>query len=329
LAADGPARLRHRRRDRDRAAAATGRRRRGSPTSRRASGRARARGRARPRAAAVAPSPTARLAALAVSDADFYRPVLYTWTPAASIGALRYTRELLTATAATGRFVSPFNRALAQVARTPGAGRALAQALTTDPALIRRRYAWPAPFATVLGLGPRSYGTALVRIELAPEAWIARFDPSAREPFAIVDAAGQPVAMADVLAAPTRLGAIFHVRTDAWQGVAYREYVVVSPAMVAAWSIATPAIRAELAAERALLADLELGVAALADDDATASAVPAWRGGAPAGLAAAWHAALAFDNQRYRPTRANLRRIDRALAAWDPAGAPLVVTRAP
>ena len=283
-----------------------------------------------PRAAAApAPSPAARLAALAVSDADFYRPVLYTWTPAASIGSLRYTRELLTATAATGRFVSPFNRALAQVARTPGAGRALAQALTTDPALIRRRYAWPAPFATVLGLGRRSYGTALVRIELAPEAWIARFDPSAREPFAIVDAAGQPVAMADVLAAPTRLGAIFHVRTDPWQGVAYREYVVVSPAMVAAWSIATPAIRAELAAERALLADLELGVAGLAAEDAAASAVPAWRGGAPTGLAAAWHAALAFDNQRYRPTRANLRRIDRALAAWDPAGAPLAVTRAP
>ena len=102
----------------------------------------------------------------------------------------------------------------------------------------------------MLGLGPRSYGTALVRIELAPEAWIGRFDPTAREPFAFVDAGGQPVAMATVLAQPARLGAIFHVRTDPWQGVAFREYVVVSPAMVAAWSIATPAIRAELAAAR-------------------------------------------------------------------------------
>lgn len=277
-----------------------------------------------------APAVDARLAALAVRDDDFYRAVLYTWTPAASIPALRSTRRLLVATATTGRFVSPFNRALAQVARRPGSGQAIARALTTDPALIHRRYAWPAPFATVLGLGPRSYGTALVRIELAPEAWIGRFEPTAREPFAFVDARGQAVAMATVLAQPARVGAIFHVRTDPWQGVAFREYVVVSPAMVAAWSIATPAIRAELAAERALLADLEPGVAALDPDVAAASAVAAWARGARAdGLAAAWRAALAFDNPRYRPRRANLRRIARALAAWDPAGPPLEVRPGP
>ncbi len=287
---------------------------------------------AAPVAAAPPPAPAVddRLAALAVRDDDFYRSVLYTWTPAASIPALRHTRRLLVATATTGRFVSPFNRALAQVARRPGSGQAIARALTSDPALIHRRYAWPAPFATVLGLGPRSYGTALVRIELAPEAWIGRFDPTAREPFAFVDAGGQPVAMATVLAQPARLGAIFHVRTDPWQGVAFREYVVVSPAMVAAWSIATPAIRAELAAARVLLADLEPAVAALDPADVAASAVPAWgRGATTAALAAAWRAALAFDNPRYRPTRANLRRIDRALAAWDPAGPPLEVTPGP
>ena len=78
-----------------------------------------------------------------------------------------------------------------------------------------------------------TYGNALIRIELRPQAWIAT----------------------TVLAEPERIAAIFHVRTEAAQGVRFREreYVVCSTAMVSSWSVATPAIRAELDAEVAML----------------------------------------------------------------------------
>lgn len=272
----------------------------------------------------------ATLARLAVTDDDFYRPVLYTWTPADGIAGLRERQVLLTATATSGSFVSPFNRALAQVAGRPGSGQLIAQRLATDPRLIRRRYAWPAPFATVLGLGRRRYGTALVRIELRAEAWIGRFEPGAREPFHFVDRAGAPVALADVAAAPERIGAIFHVRVDAWQGHRYREYVVCNDAMIAAWSIATPEIADELAAERALVAALAPGFAALDRRAQRAAPVTAWTARRTDGdLLAAWHATLAFANERYRAEPARLRVIDRALADYEPAGPPLTVTPSP
>src|ERR1700684_3124401 len=56
------------------------------------------------------------LAALSVTDDDFYRPVLYTWTTAESIAKLRGSHQLLVATIATGGFVSPYLRALIGVA---------------------------------------------------------------------------------------------------------------------------------------------------------------------------------------------------------------------
>jgi hypothetical protein len=272
------------------------------------------------RAVAAPPEITlvTQLAKLTVSDDDFYRPVLYSWTTPAGIAALRNTRRLLVATATTGGFVSPFLRALALTATRRGPGRDLARTLITDPVLLRRRYAWPHPFATVLGLGDRTYGTALIRIELRPEAWIGRFDPAAADPFTFRDASGATIAIADVLAHPARIGAIFHVRTEL--AVPFREYVVCSAAMVASWSVATPEIRAELDAELATIA----AVARVASST-SARASSAWAHGGTADWLAGWHAALAFDNPRYRATPAALATLAAALAAYDPAGAPLSV----
>lgn len=269
----------------------------------------------------------ATLDALAVDDADFYRPVLYTWTTPAAIADLRASRQLLVATATSGRFVSPFNRALARTAARPGPGRDLARLLTTEPALLRRRYAWPAPFATVMGLGPRAYGNALVKIELAPEAWIGRFAPAEPDPFRFVDGAGRVVPAAEVLAAPARVAAIFHVRAEATQPLPFREYVVVNEAMVASWSIATPAIRDELARERALVAALAGPARELPLAEVMAPTAPAWaaRARRPT-LLARWRSAMAFDNVRYRLGPPQLAAIVAALDAYDGSGEPLEVT---
>jgi hypothetical protein len=275
---------------------------------------------------AAAPTLATRLRALAVSDDDFYRRVLYTWTTPEAVTGVRATRQLLVATASSGTFVSPFNRVLAKLATAKGATGALAGLLATHPALVRRRYAWPTPFATVMGVGPRTYGNALIRIELRPQAWIARFDPNAVEPFAIVDAAGARVDPAAVLAEPERLAAIFHVRTEAAQSVRFREYVVCSAAMVASWSVATPAIRDELASEVELIRALRDWIDILPADETVLPASRAWaRVPTSDDPATLWRAALAFDNRRYRLRKRQLDALLAALAAYDPAGPPLVV----
>jgi hypothetical protein len=258
-----------------------------------------------PRAPQAAVSVDERLAALAVTDDDFYRPVLYTWTTGEQIDALRDSHELLVATASTGGFTSPYLRALARTTARHGRGRAVARLLIHHPALQRRRYAWPSPFATVMGLGDRTYGTSLVRIELRPEAWIGRYDPVAFEPFSFVDASGAPVPLDDVLAEPERIGAIFHVRTDRAAGYHFREYVVCSEAMIASWSIATPQIRTEVDLEIDLLRDLREAIATL----------PRER----------WRRALAFENPKYEPVAARLDAIVAELARYDGDGEPLVV----
>src|SRR6185503_7498754 len=92
----------------------------------------------------------------------------------------------------------------------------------------------------------------VIQIVLRPEAWIGRFESAAAEPFSVVDAAGAPVPLATVIAAPERLGAVFHVHPDP----AFREYVIASDAMIASWSTATTEIRNKLAAEAALIREL-------------------------------------------------------------------------
>jgi hypothetical protein len=268
-----------------------------------------------------------RLDTLAIDDDDFYRPVLYTWTTPESIADLRVSHRLLVATANSGKFTSPFNRALAHLVSHGGPGRDVARLLTTDPALIRRRYAWPAPFATVMGLGDRSYGTALVRIDLRPTAWIGRFEPAAAQPFRFVDADGTPVAIADVIAAPERIAAIYHVRTEPSQAIPFREYIVCNEAMIASWSIATPAIRAEVDFERGLLDDLRARALEVPLADAVAPAAPGWPHHAPSpSLVERWRSALAFDNVRYRLGPPQLTEIVEALDAYDGSGPPLTVS---
>jgi len=262
-----------------------------------------------------------RLRVLAVADDDFYRPILYTWTTIEGIANLRAHHRLLVATATMGGFVSAFIRELVVCARAGGSGAKLAEILVTHPSLIRRRYAWTAPFATVMGLGRRTYGTSLIRIELRPEAWIARFEPAVANSLTVVDAAGAIVSTDAVLAAPERIGAVFHVHSSP----SFREYVVCSETMVATWSIATDDILDELASEAALLRDVR-DHAALAPSESQPPASGSWQRTPDGDLRALWDATLAFDNHRYRVRARQLDAILGALDAYDAAGEPLVVS---
>lgn len=283
-----------------------------------------------PAAAVLAPSLAAeelglRLRAHQVSTDDFARRVFYTWTSPAQVAALRSSHTLLWATAQSSGRPSPFLRLLSELRSPRQAGHELAALLLDHPLLQRRRYAWSSPFATVLGLGERTYGEALIEVVLRPEAIIGRLSRPRRQgpPLAFVDLRGNPVPDSEVLAHPERLAAIFHVRPPDPQEptdfVPFREYILCNESMVLSWSVGTDALRARLDAEAALLRALRSHFSTLTQKEYAASAYPSWSGvAADAPLVAQWRAALAFDNRKYRPLPGNLDLIIAGLARYDP-----------
>jgi hypothetical protein len=265
-----------------------------------------------------------QLSPLVVHHDDFARAELYSWTTAEQIDRLRESRCLLTADATSDGRTSPFHRALLAIEQDGSTPARVAALLLEHPALERRRYAWPSPFATALGLGPRRYGDRLIRIELDPRSILARFDPHAPTPFAFVDLQGRSVSVEVVFAEPERLAAIYHVQDADGLAVRYREYVVCSEAMISEWSIATPEIRARVDREIELLAALaRSSLVMLPRAAAREPAASDWQTRADSTPLALWHAALAFDTARYQPSSIQLSRIGEAIGDYRSEGEPL------
>ncbi len=281
--------------------------------------------RAEPTADPELASAAEQLAALAVYHDDFARAELYTWTTPAQLEQLRASRCLLHAEASTGQ-TSAFSLALQAIPRDGSAHAQIAELLVDHEALKRRRYAWPSGFATTLGLGSRRYGDVLIRIDLDPRSFVARFEPASDPPLTFVDMQGEAVTPERVLADPTRLAAVYHVGQTSPSEPAYREYVVCSEAMILAWSVATPEIAVRVEREIDMLVGLaDSTLAQLPRAAVEQGAAIDWSTSTPipAPPLAAWHASLAFDNLRYRPTPAGLRRIIAALRETR-AGQPLI-----
>lgn len=265
-----------------------------------------------------------RLRAHIVSTDDFARRVFYTWTSPAQVAALRSSQTLLVATAHASGRPSPFLRLLSELQEQHQAGHELAALLLHHPQLQRRRYAWTSPFATVLGLGERTYGEALIEVVLRPEAVIGRLARPTKQgaAFSFVDLRGNPVPASEVLAHPERLAAIFHLRPSGPQEptdfVPFREYILCNEDMVQSWSVGTRDIRARLDQELALLRALRPAFSTLPPKEVARSAAMAWDGvPATAPLVMQWRAALAFDNRKYRPLPANLEQIIAGLSRYD------------
>ena len=234
------------------------------------------------------------LEARAVTDERFVARTLFSWTSRAQADALRAGGPLLVSGAGDGAVRSPYQRALDRVGRTEGPDAALARALGRRP----RRYAWTTPYGTVIPRGARSYGPALIRVELAP-TWTARFAPEENPPWRVVDARGAPVPRARAAAHPERVGVVFHVRRRARLG-AYREYVICGAVE-----------RFELGARDRIREDARL-LRRLRVRDSRASMWRSWTRLGP-DRRARFEATLPFDTARHRPTRASLLAMRRAL----------------
>jgi hypothetical protein len=236
-------------------------------------------------------APEAPLARYAVTDADYARAVLYTWTTPQQIEALRASNRLLVATSYAGSGPSRYILDLEDLVRAKGPGVDVGRVLLLHPSLARRRYAWPHPFATRMGLSGKSYGDALIRVVLREDSLVVRFHPEEKEPFAVIDMKGAPAKLD-----PLRVGAVFHVRSSKTATAPFREYVLCNEAQIASYEVGTQAIRAELEAEQTLLRTLVVE----SDRDR-----------------AMWRQAIAFENERYEPTRANLEAIATSLSGYD------------
>jgi hypothetical protein len=266
--------------------------------------------------AAIDPRIAAALAEAAVTDTAFARRTLWSWTSIEQSQTLRREKKILLPTELPDG-PTPYVELLEKIAQGNGAYADLARLLAAHPSLRLRRYAWTRPWPTKRGLADRDYGDQLVRVVLSPRAVIARFDPSRPDVFELHDMDERPVPIGEIVANPSRLAAVLHVRTNDTP-VAHREYVLCNESMIAEWSLATDDVRAAIAADRALVN--ELAARPIAQEPAS----PRWRG-IPSG-AALFGASLAFDNDRYRATPENMNAIEAALASAEQRGAPLTVT---
>lgn len=255
-------------------------------------------------AGSLAPELVDWLQGAGVTETSFERGVLYSWTSPETAARLRKTNELFDDNQLP-QGPTAYVRWLEFIAARSDASGSLARALLGHPDLRRRRYAWPRPFATRLGLGPRDYGGQLIRVELDPRAIIGRFNPESRDVWSFRDLDGRAVPLARALAEPGRIGAILHVR-DGAAGTEprYREYVLCNESMITSWSLATPAIASAIAEDIEKLRAL-------------AAAAPL-----QGAHARAFAAAQAFYVPHYEPTRDNLEAAARALEASRQDGSP-------
>ncbi|MEZ4295304.1 MAG: hypothetical protein R3B70_10045 [Polyangiaceae bacterium] len=212
----------------------------------------------RPRAAAAGAGSSPLLAPYKLTNDDHLRRVLYTWTTKEQIDELRGTKVLLSRTESPTRGRSYFD-VMMDVRWNAGDKFA---GLLRAPAFQKARFAWHAPFATLLGWPGESYGTELLQVTLKPEALIAMYRTSSQK-WEIQDLAGKTVTEAEAIRRPERIAAVFFVhdavsipsttspspsgRSRGYE--AYREYVLCNESMIESWSFGTEAIAKELATE--------------------------------------------------------------------------------
>jgi hypothetical protein len=264
---------------------------------------------------------------LRVNDDGWARRDLFTWTTATQVDAMRSSRVLLVATANAGGPPSPFVWLAARLSRRPGPAGALGALLSSDPRFLRRRYAWTAGFATVLGLSGKRYGNELVAVRLRADALVVALAPERNPPVAVRDLAQHEVPLDRALDQAGRIGAVYHVRTGKDVPTPFREYVLVNEAAIERWAVGTPDVLAEVEAEAALLRDLQAALGTSPPGLRQGGTFDAWwHVDASGPLRDLWEGALAFRNDRYVLSTDRLAAALSALGEYD-RGVPALEAR--
>jgi hypothetical protein len=261
--------------------------------------------------------------------------VFYSWTTDEQVAELRAGTELFSRSERPGQGRGVLFDSLADYAVAGDSDGAALAGILGSETFAKARFAWPNPWATVLGFPGETYGNQLLKIELSAEAWIAVFDGRS---LAVFDAENAPVAIESALATPARIGAIFHVSeaeagssycgTFTSGGVGFREFALGNIAMVTRWSLATEEIRQRLQADIAELRAFEGQLVCVGDTSGWSNDVScAWSNGFTSGSALSnYDFALGLPSELYRPSTTNLEALIAVLEASLPTGEPLVVT---
>lgn len=273
----------------------------------------------------------------AVHHGDVARRELYTWTRPDQIAQLRRERRLLIRDRGAQGQIAAFDFRLQRRRGDPIA------ALLASDGMKYRRFAWVSPWPIRRGWGERDYGDRLIRITLADEAVIGMLDSHLGDDWRFVDLTGREVSIESVLAAPHRLGAVYHVwHLDDGADLggephAFREYVLCNEAMIARWEVDSEAVVARLEREREVLRQLADAFRrhAIAAPDGLSSWArrvdeERWpRPPDPDDLRALYESNLALLGRPYLPSASNVAAVEEALSLSKTAGPPLVVMRQP
>src|SRR6478609_1161590 len=184
------------------------------------------------------------------------RRQLFSWTTPEQAAALRQDRILFSRSERPGLGPGYAFEVIRQIGKYASASEQAQLAAILAGALFEKaRYAWPEPWATRMGWPGEDYGNELLRIVLKPEAWVVLVKSGT---LSVYDLQNAPVSLAEALASPGRIGAIFYQK-DAYAGGpncdgsfafgsnGYREFIVGNLAMVEEWSLGTQQIRDHLA----------------------------------------------------------------------------------
>jgi hypothetical protein len=261
-----------------------------------------------------------RLEAHEVDDDRPWRGTLYSWLTPQRAAELAQHRQVLTATPTSGPYLSPFSKWIARAARRNDRVGAIARALQSSPDLSRYRYAWSAPYATAMGFRGQPYGTALVRVELRPDALILRLDTRDARLFRLFDREQREVPIERWEHVRPRIAAVYHARRGSDVRVPFREYVLCNAAAFARWSLGTPEIRDELTREQQLVDDLVADWGTLAPHATPMHAEHEWRASSRAAPRTAWTrwaATMATAAPHYAFSARNLRALAQQLALYD------------
>ncbi|MBK8254369.1 MAG: hypothetical protein IPK82_17085 [Polyangiaceae bacterium] len=285
--------------------------------------------------------PSPLLKPYAQLNANYARRVVYTWTTKAQIDELRVNKTLLSRSESPkyGRSFFDVKLDFRWVGGDKFAGLLRAQAFR------KARFAWHAPWATLLGYPGETYGTELLRVTLKPEAWIVYFSTS--DPgWDVRDTTGKQVTVAEAQKHPERIAAIFFLHdavalptpgsapsVSAKNGgrEAYREYVLCNESMIESWEVGTQEVMNEIASEAAAIEaaatyfERHRPVGQRVERWNAHVALLVWKGHVeltdPASL---YESALAFPNQNYLLDAQTLTDLAAKLRAIKPSGEPIL-----
>ncbi|HTB06448.1 MAG TPA: hypothetical protein VK806_05795 [Bacteroidia bacterium] len=206
----------------------------------------------------------------AIYTNSFARNTFYTWTTLEQISQLRGNKVLLTKSKSDTKGFAEFDLALRD---SIFKDNPVAKVLCEDE-FAKKRFAWPNPWATLMGWEGEVYGNQLIKIVLKEDAIIGKFDETDKQnPFAFSDLKGNKIEIKDALAHKEKIAAIYHIgkaqtiRSEKFVGtysdgkqvkavnttVPFREYVILNNAMIKYWAYGTDDITVEMNEEIALL----------------------------------------------------------------------------